>query len=200
MKHLTATLCLTIAVLLESVGMSWSADFQKGLTAAQNGDYATALREWKPLAEQGHATAQYSLGVIYDNGYGVPENDKTAVKWYRLAAEQGNDFAQYNLGLMYDNGQGVPEDDKTAVKWYRLAAEQGNASAQSNLGAMYDDGTGVIQDYVRAHMWYNIAASSGKSKNALGNRDVIAQEMTSAQIAEAQKLARECVRKEYKGC
>jgi len=200
MKHLTATLCLTIAVLLGSVGMSWSADFQKGLTAAQNGDYATALREWKPLAEQGHATAQYSLGVIYDNGYGVPENDKTAVKWYRLAAEQGNDFAQYNLGLMYDNGQGVPEDDKTAVKWYRLAAEQGNASAQSNLGAMYDDGTGVIQDYVRAHMWYNIAASSGKSKNALGNRDVIAQEMTSAQIAEAQKLARECVRKEYKGC
>ena len=61
MKNLTITLCLTIAVLLGSAGMSWSADFQKGLTTYQNGDFATALREWKPLAEQGYARAQYNL-------------------------------------------------------------------------------------------------------------------------------------------
>ena len=58
MKKLTAILCLTIAVLLGSVGEGWSADFQKGLTAYDNGDYATALREWKPLAEQGNADGQ----------------------------------------------------------------------------------------------------------------------------------------------
>ena len=65
---------------------------------------------------------------------------------------------------------------------------------------MYGLGTGVLQDYVRAHMWFNIAAISGKSKNASKNRDTVAKRMTPAQIAEAQKLARECVAKKYKGC
>jgi len=97
-------------------------------------------------------------------------------------------------------GMGVPEDYKTAMKWYRLAAEQGNASAQTNLGNAYGMGKGVIQDNVYAHMWLNIAASSGESKNASKNRDIVAKRMTPADISTAQKLARECVRKKYKGC
>ncbi len=94
------------------------------------------------------------------------------------------------------------QDDKTAVKWYTLAAEQGYASAQYNLGLMYVEGEGVIQDNVYAHMWWNIAASSGESESekASANRDIVAEEMTPDQIAEAQKLARECVAKNYKGC
>ena len=64
MKKLTTILCLTVAVLLGSAGMSWSADYQKGLDAAKSGDFATALREWRPLAEQGNANAQYNLGII----------------------------------------------------------------------------------------------------------------------------------------
>ena len=71
-----------------------AADFQKGYAAYQSGDYATALREWTPLAEQGKASAQFNLGVMYDKGQGVPEDDKAAVKWYRLAAEQGDANAQ----------------------------------------------------------------------------------------------------------
>jgi len=128
------TICLTAALLLGNVGTSWGADLQKGLAAAKSGDYATALREWKPLAKQGNASAQYNLGLMYYKGQGVLQDYKTAVKWYRLAAEQGNANAQSNLGLMYYKGQGVLQDYKTAVKWYRLAAEQGNANAQSNLG------------------------------------------------------------------
>ena len=124
MKRLTATICLTIALLFGCTGVRKSADYQKGLTAAQSGDYATALREWTPLAKQGDANAQYNLGVMYDNGRGVPQGYKTAVKWYRLAAEQGYADAQYNLGLMYAEGRGVPKDDKTALKWYKLAAER----------------------------------------------------------------------------
>ena len=100
MRHPTAIFCLTIAVLLGSAGVSWGADFQKGLAAAQSGDYATALREWQPLAEQGYADAQYNLGWMYDNGQGVPQNDKTAVKWYRLAAEQGHTLAQKKLNQL----------------------------------------------------------------------------------------------------
>ena len=86
------------------------------------------FEEQQVLAEQGVANAQYSLGLMYDNGRGVPEDDKEAVKWYRKAAEQGYAKAQYNLGAMYFLGMGVPKDDKEAVKWWRLAAEQGYAA------------------------------------------------------------------------
>jgi TPR repeat protein len=199
MRRLTATLCLTLVVLLFSPTEGWSADFQKGGDAYERGDYATALREWEPLAEQGHAAAQFLLGAMHGNGHGVPQNHKTAVKWYRLAAAQRNDLAQYNLGLMYYNGDGVPQDDTTAVKWWKLAAEQGLADAQTNLGTMFYEGEGVIQDNVYAHMWWNIAASSG-NKDAVKKRDIVAEMMTPDQIADAQKLARECVKKNYTGC
>ena len=81
----------------------------------------------------------------------------------------------------------------------RLSTGQGIAQAQSNLGGMYGNGQGVLQDNVRAYMWWNIAASSG-DEMAVRNRGIVAKQMTPAQIADAQKLARECVRKKYKGC
>ncbi len=87
-------------------------------------------------------------------------------------------------------GQGVTQDYAEAVKRYRKAAQQGNALAQFNLGGMYYNGQGVTQDYVTAHMWWNIAASKGNAISAI-NRDLVAKRMTPAQIAEAQKLARE---------
>jgi TPR repeat protein len=199
MKRLTATICVTIAVLLGSAGVSWSAEFKKGATTYQSGDYLTALREWKPLAEQGDASAQFKLGWMYDNGRGVPQDYKTAVKWYRLSAEQGDASAQFKLGWMYEIGRGVPQNYKTAMEWYTLAAEQGNDNAQFNLGVMYYNGHGVIQDNVYAHMWWNIAAPSG-DKDAVKSRDIIAKQMTPSQLEKAQDLARECVRKKYKGC
>ena len=136
MRNLTVTICLTLAVLLGSAGMSWSADFQKGLTAYESGDYATALREWKPLAEQGNARAQHNLGVMYRKGQGVPQDDKTAVKWYRLAAEQGYAFAQNNLGFMYGNGKGVSRDYIRAHMWWSIAASSGDKDAISGRDAV----------------------------------------------------------------
>ena len=124
---------LTLAVLLGSTGVSWSADFQKGLDAHNKRDYATALREWTPFAEQGDAISQFILGQMYRNGRGVPKDDKTALKWYTLAADQGLAYAQTHLGYMYRWGLGGPKDYKTAAKWWTRAAEQGNAYAQRNL-------------------------------------------------------------------
>ena len=98
---------------------------------------------------------------------------------------------------MYDDGLGVTQDDRQAVKWYIAAAEQGYAMAQHHLGAMYYDGQGVLQDYVRAHMWANIWASNGGDPEM---RELVAKKMTPAQITEAQRLARECVEKNYTGC
>jgi len=126
MRNLTATICLTLAILLGSGGVSWSVDLQKGLEAYKNKDYATALHELKPLAEQGYADAQYNLGQMYRRGQGVQPADKTAVKWYRLSAEQGHAFAQTNLGVMYAKGQGVIQDNVHAQMWGNLGASNGN--------------------------------------------------------------------------
>ena len=163
MRILLNTLCLTCTVLLASVGKSWGADYPKGLTAAQSGDFANALRELTPLAEQGHALAQNNIGVMYEKGQGVSQDYKTAVKWYTLAAEQGNVAAQHRLGFMYDVGRGAPQDYKTAVKWWTLAAEQGNAAAQTNLGGMYNTGQGVQQDHKIAVKWWTLAAEQGNA-------------------------------------
>jgi uncharacterized protein len=191
---------ILIAALIVAFAAPLSAqDFLKGWAAYESGDYATALKEWKPLAEQGAADAQYNLGVMYDKGRGVPQNNKDAVKWYRLAAEQGNANAQFNLGNMYYNGQGVLQDYKEAAKWYRLAAEQGDAMAQNNLGVMYDNGQGVLQDNVLAHIWFNLGAANG-NEVAGKNRDIIAKRMTSSAIEKAQAMARKCMNSDYQDC
>ncbi len=174
-------------------------DFDRGFAAAQSGDFATALKEWLPLAEQGHAQAQYVLGVMYNNGDGVVQDYAEAVKWYRLAAEQGHAWAQYNLGVMYENGNGVIQDYAEAVKWYRLAAEQGDADAQYNLGLMYEYGYGVVQNNILSHMWYNIASANGNKRSSEW-RDKIATKMTSADISKAQAMARVCMSSGYKNC
>ena len=111
---------LMVSLLTCAGGVAIAQDLDAGLKAAQAGDFQTALKEWKPLADQGDAIAQYNLGLMYAYGEGVPEDDAEAVRWYRLAADQGHAGAQYNLGVMYANGRGVPEDDAEAVRWYRL--------------------------------------------------------------------------------
>jgi len=118
--------------------ISWGADFNKGVDAYERGDYATALREMTPFAEQGNAIAQYGLGLIYANGEGIEKNLTEAMKWYRKAAEQGHASAQNNLGVMYDNGKGVEKNLTEAMKWYRKAAEQGNENALNNLNEKRD--------------------------------------------------------------
>ena len=137
--------------------------------AYTKGDYATALRLWRDLAEQGDASAQTSLGRMYRDGRGVSADQAEAVKWFRKAAEQGDAAAQANLGFMYGRGRGVPKDDGQAVDWFRKAAEQGYALGQVNLGAMYQSGHGVPQDDQQAVEWFRKAAEQG---NALGQANL----------------------------
>jgi uncharacterized protein len=158
--------------------------------AVKKGDDATAVRLFRELANQRNAYGQFNLGGMYAAGLGVQQDYSEALKWRRLAADQGHAYAQVNVGDMYANGQGVPQDYSEAVKWYRLAADQDLSYAQYNLGKMYADGRGVPQDYVRAHLWFNLAASQDNQSAAEG-RDEAARHLTSVQIAEVQKLARE---------
>ena len=126
MKRLITTLCLTISLAIGSLGVGWGGDYQKGLIAAQKGDYAIALKEWTPLAEQGNTKAQFNLGFMYQIGQGVSQDYKTAVKWYTLSAEQGDADAQATLGFMYDIGQGLIEDKVYAHMWASIANSNGN--------------------------------------------------------------------------
>ena len=120
---------------------------------------------------QGHASAQFNLGLMYANGEGVLKDDAEAVRWYRLAADQGLAGAQLILGVKYANGAGVLKDDAEAVRWYRLAADQGDAGAQLNLGNRYANGEGVLKDDAEAVRWYRLAADQGDAgaQNNLGN-------------------------------
>ena len=87
-------------------------------------------------AESGDAVAQYSLGLVYENGWGVDENISSAVEWYMLAANKGNANAQYHLGLCYENGNGVKKDTDLAVEWYQKASAQGIEMAHNRVDAI----------------------------------------------------------------
>ena len=190
--------CAVVALLL-APGAGSAQDFNAGLAAYDAGDYAAALQEFLPLAEQGNASAQHNLALMYRHGRGVAQDDAEAVRWYRLAAEQGNAKSQNSLGVMYDSGRGVPQDDAEAVRWYRMAAEQGVAEAQANLGLMYGTGEGVPQDDATAHMWLNLAAAQGVAR-AADLRDKLAGLMTAADIYEAQRRAPLCLESDYRDC
>ena len=140
---------------------AYAQDIDKGLRAYHLGDFATALREWRPLAESGSAEAEYNLGILYEKGQGVPQDFVEAVKWYRKAVAQGYAAAQTNLGSLYWYGRGVPQDFAEAGRWYREAAEQGDAQARFNLGTMYENGVEVPQDFAEAVRWYRKAAAQG---------------------------------------
>ena len=113
----------------------------------------------------------------------------------RKGAERGQPLAQFNLGLMYYKGRAVRQDYKEAVKWWRLSAEKGFAEALNNLGMMYGNGDGVEQDFVAAHKWFELAAwrhPPGRKRSKSGrDRDFLADKLRPAQMAEAERLARE---------
>jgi hypothetical protein len=127
---------------------SWSK-----LTKAQQRTMNEVRRLFKVAADQGHAVAQFNLGLMYEHGRGVPQSDKEAAVWYRKAADHGDAGAQFNLGLMYYHGRGVPQSDNEAAVWCRKAADQGHASAQYNMGIMYAKGIGVPLDLDNALHW-----------------------------------------------
>jgi TPR repeat protein len=189
---------LTLSMLLGS-GVVVAADYGTGVKAYESGDYKAALDEWTPLAERGHAAAQYYLAEMYRWGRGVPENAKIAAKWYTKAAEQGDRWAQFYIGIFYENGEGVPQNYKTAVKWYTLSARQGDERAQYKMGVMYLDGTGVLTDNRRAYMWWNLASYNGK-KGAGWSKDIVANKMTPADISKAQDMSSLCLESNYTDC
>jgi len=146
-----------VLTLLMALGISQSAfaGVHEGVEAYKRGDYAKALHEWKPAAEQGHGEAQFRLGLMYAYGKGVHMYPKQAVPWFRKSADQGNSDGQHYMGEAYFLGAGVQRDYKQALYWYRLAAEQGNPNSQLSLGIMNGTARGVPQNLPKAYMWFD---------------------------------------------
>lgn len=136
-------------------------------------------------ANQGAMKAQRMLGDIWSSQNNYRRDFDEAVKWYRAAAEQGSPKAQYRLAQLYQSGTGVLQDNGQAVKWFTKAAEQGDAKAMVALGEIF-----YRKDAAVAHFWFSVAAREGNGSGE-GSRNIIATGMTPAQLAKAERMARE---------
>jgi TPR repeat protein len=161
--------------------------FQRGSLAVENENFSSALRELRPLAEQGHPHSQFLLAVMYNKGDGVPQDLNKSFKWAKLAAEQGFRRAQHYIAKLYRIGKGVPKDIKRSIHWYKIAAKQGMASAQFDLGVLYVEGKrNIPRDISQSYMYLKLAALqdfAGAKKNA----QIIKRKMTPFQIEQARK-------------
>lgn len=177
---------LTGLILTGSLALSvfTHADYEAGVTAAQNGDYATALQEFRTAAEAGLDLAQYNLAILYFTGQGVAQDYEEALRWTTAAAEQGHTNAQFNLGALYYTGTGTAANMSEALRWYTYAAQAQHPVAQYNLATMFELGEGTSVDLVRAYFWAS-AAQYNEYAEAPALLETLRAKMTSAQLSEA---------------
>jgi TPR repeat protein len=124
-------------------------------------DYERAVTHFKEAAEQGHADAQFYLGVCFAKGRGILPDLSEAVKWYRKAADAGIVEAEFNIAECYYRGRGVSKDMDKAIRYFANAAAHGSADAAYNLGIVYETGEGVTKDYEESAKWFLVAAKAG---------------------------------------
>ena len=183
-KAFVASMALT-AVVFGSAGSY--ADYEQGVNAAFDGDYATAYREFSIAAEEGLALAQYNLGILYFTGRGVERDADEAYRWTSAAAEQGHVAAQFNLATLLMTGEGVTKDPSSAVNWYSRAAKAGHPEAASELATLFFDGREVERDRVAAHAWASYAvANKAEGADALLKR--IERKLDAEELSAARRL------------
>ena len=163
------------------------AEFARGVTAYNAGDYVKAAVEFLIAAQKGDVRAQLNLGLLYDQGQGVEQDYAQAVMWYTRAAQGGDAMAQANLAAMYFDGLGVEQDDKKAAQWYLKAAQAGNPIAQYNLGVLYGEGIGLESDPVQSYVWLEIAAQNGEQVTEQ-ERAALIEQLDNGQLENAKTL------------
>ena len=136
-------------------------EMSKGMAAYQAGNFEQAYQLWLPLAKKGDANAQYNLGLLYQKGQGVEQNDREALIWFSKAAQQGLLDAQYNTALMYYEGRGVAVSKMEAIEWWKLAAEKGHAPSQHNLAVLYAYGIATGKNTEKALELWHLSAKQG---------------------------------------
>ena len=188
MSKVIKLLFVFVFLLVATQAFGDAKQVKKGIDAYNVGDYATCISMCMPEAEKGDPVAQFCVGRLYANGFGVDMNDDAALKWYGLSAEGGYAPAQFNLGVMHANGWGVPMDDVEAARLYALAAEQGFLPAINGMAYVKSRGIGIPKDVIEGYMWYEIGARLG-DYDAIVKRDALAEKMTEEELALAKGKA-----------
>lgn len=152
---------LVAATLVAAPTVVWAAAASNDPPSAERAQQI--LDQNRPLAEHGDASAQYNMGVLYDQGYGVARDYAKARRWYEKAAAQHYPRAEHNLGILYEAGKGVPRDRGKAAHWFRRGADDGQSASQNNLAVLYMKGEGVPQNTGKAAFWAARAAAGGNS-------------------------------------
>ncbi len=151
-KQILITILLVLPVALHAD------TFEEGMAAYENEDYEKAMQILQPLAKQGNSQAQITMGIMYDNGLGVPTDPARALDWYIKAAEQGIPVVQHDVGVKYFQGIGTKQDYLKAARWWKLSSDAGLADSQFNLGLIYYRGLGVQKDLKEAMNLFRRAA------------------------------------------
>lgn len=183
---------LALAAILAMVAARAQADLLDALQAYREGNYLLALDEFRTLALNGDADAQFRLGDMYAKGEGVTQDFKQAFDWYLKAASHDEPRAQLAVAQAYEQGRGVAQDSKRAATWYLMAAEHGNPRAEYAIGLMYAKGADVPRDLVQARKWLGLAGDI-----AVGSKAWVEGQMTDTQIKKARELEAEW-RERYK--
>lgn len=159
-----------------------------GTVSFYHENYREAQQFLSKASEQGDASAQYYLGIMYLNGYGVPINYKEAVRLFTLSTEKNYASSQIALGVLFIQGIGVPQNFKRAAILFTQAAKQGNLDAQGILGWIYKYGVGVPENKIFAYALWNYVAAQG-IEWARVNRDYMLQELSEDELYKAQDLS-----------
>lgn len=153
--------CLSLVPMARTARADDPKAVAAGVAAFRTGAFAEAYEAWSAAEQAGDARAARYLGVMWDTGEGVRQDQANAVRWYRRAAELGDAAAMFNVGVSYDAGRVVPRDAAAAVRWYRRAAARHHGRAEYDLALMLEDGDGVPRDHAAAQRLFAAAAADG---------------------------------------
>lgn len=180
-------LAALLIVLLGSALAASAANLERGIALFERGRFEQAAETLAPLAGD-TPQAQYVLGLMYHNLMAEPPEEGAGLALMTAAGEAGYLPAQSELGRIYRDGDGVDQDFAKAMRWYERAAGAGDVGAQLFVADGYAYGMGVARDRVEAYKWYEIAIRYW-GPLAEGARAMVAEEMSAAEIAEAQRRA-----------
>ncbi|GAA9467585.1 HP1117 family Sel1-like repeat protein [Helicobacter pylori] len=164
-SKLALKICLVGLCLFSALGAEHLEEkrnyIYKGEEAYNNKEYERAASFYKSAIKNGEPLAYVLLGIMYENGRGVPKDYKKAAEYFQKAVDNDIPRGYNNLGVMYKEGRGVPKDEKKAVEYFRIATEKGYTNAYINLGIMYMEGRGVSSNYVKATECFRKAMHKG---------------------------------------
>ncbi|MGH8616541.1 MAG: tetratricopeptide repeat protein [Burkholderiales bacterium] len=167
--------------------------YSEGQAANDRGDYSSAMRIWRNLADKGDSYSQYAIGDMYLKGKGVKQDPSQAQYWLHRAASAGVVDAQVSLGAMYMRGLGIPVNEKEGLRWTLAAANCDNSGAQWNMALVYANGMGVVKDMVQSLKWTYLAAQAGRAKtphpSANAGIKQIERSLSQRDIDQAKRLA-----------